>query len=74
MTTILGALGSVFSVVLGVVRWLSFKRTKGIGKMEAELERRREEDERSRKRRAMSAEISDLDRSAIIERLRKHKR
>ena len=70
LNVLLGALGGAFSFAVGILKWFTFKRTKNIGKMEGELERRREEDERSRARRKLEAEVSDLSRDDIVERLR----
>ena len=66
----LGALGGLLSFAQAIMKWLSFKRTKEIGRLEGEIERRRVEDKRARRRRAKEAAIRSLDRDAVIRRLR----
>jgi len=74
MSFLFTALSGVINIARAVYGWVTYSRTKNIGKMEGEIERRREEIEKLQDRVAKESSVSGLSRAAIVERLRRFKR
>ena len=70
LTSWLGIAAGLVGLLGLAGKWLWSRREREVGHLEAEIERRREEDEKGRRRRELESEVGKLDRDAIIERLR----